>query len=393
MDEVYYPRRMDAALRRAATEFPVVLVTGARQVGKSTLIMTAFTDAYYVSMDHISEARQLEEDPRLFFARHGKTLLLDEIQYAPSAFRHLKARVDEDRHVMGQYILTGSQKFQLMKGVTESLAGRVAILELEGLSVRELGLKGKVDWPEALAKGGYPELWRKPGMDLNRYFGSYIATYVDRDVAGIIDVRNRRDFDRFLSACAARSGGVLNMSDLARDVAISHETARQWIHVLEATNQITLLAPYFETLGGRLTKAPKLYMNDTGLMCHLLGFDENVLARSHYAGAVWETFVFGELRKRIAEAGKPRKLYYYRDKNKLEVDFLEVGGGEIQLYEAKFTEAVEDNSVSKAFTPMRRVAEVLEKSRVNRVGGMNVVCRTEVPYLRQGVKITNPVEM
>jgi hypothetical protein len=384
---------MNGALRRAAREFPVILVTGARQVGKSTMVITAFPGASYVTMDHISEARQLEENPRQFFARHGKTLLLDEIQYTPSAFRHMKARVDEDRHTMGQYVLTGSQKFQLMKGVTESLAGRVAILELEGFSVRELRLSGKVDWVSVLVKGGYPELWRRPDIDLNRFFGSYVATYVERDVMGILDVRNRRDFDRFLSACAARSGGVLNMSDLARDVDISHETARQWIQVLEATNQITLLPPYFETLGGRLTKAPKLYLNDTGLMCHLLGFDANVVARSHYAGAVWETFVFGELRKRIAEDGKPRRLYYYRDKNKLEVDFLEVGGGEIQLYEAKFTEAVEDTSVSKAFGPLKRVAEVLEKSRVNRVGGMNVVCRTELPYVRQGVKVTNPVEL
>jgi predicted AAA+ superfamily ATPase len=174
---------------------------------------------------------------------------------------------------MGQFILTGSQKFPLMREVSDSLAGRTAIVELENFSSSELHLPAERDWTAILARGFFPELWRRPELATAEFYSSYISTYLERDVRQILNVQSLRDFERFLRSAAARSGQLLNFSDLARDVGIKPQTARDWLNVLEASNQISLLEPYFENIGKRIVKSPKLYLNDPGMLCFLLGFD------------------------------------------------------------------------------------------------------------------------
>jgi predicted AAA+ superfamily ATPase len=264
---MYITRQITPKIKALASQFPAVILTGARQVGKSTLLKTEFPHFNYVTLDLPSLAELAENDPKSFLAQHPAPLIIDEIQYAPKLFRHLKIAIDEDRHAMGRYILAGSQKFVLMKEVADSLAGRAAILNLEALSAAELGLTKDSDWQNVLHRGFYPELWRQPDMSNSSFFASYLASYLERDVRQILNVKNLRDFERFIRACAARSAQLLNMSDLARDVGIKSQTAREWLSVLEASNQISLLEPFFENVGKRIVKSPKLYMNDPGFLC------------------------------------------------------------------------------------------------------------------------------
>jgi hypothetical protein len=325
----------------AARFFPVLVVTGARQVGKTSLLRRAFPDHAYVSLEVPSVADLAEHDSAAFFARYPAPVLIDEVQYAPGILRALKTVVDADRHAMGRYILTGSQKFELMRGVSESLAGRCAVLELEGLSAAELaggGVGTAAALDELMVRGGLPELWRQRELPSGLFYSSYLATYLERDVRQLVNVGSLRDFERFMRACAARSGQLLNRSDLARDVGVSHTTAGEWLSVLVASNQLRLLEPWFDNLGKRLTKSPKLYLCDTGLLCFLLGIAPGELAQSPYRGAVFETWVFAELRKLLARDDASRRVAFYRDQSQREVDFVVEGGGRFTLIEAKLTE-------------------------------------------------------
>ncbi len=339
---MWIQRRFSTQLVQASATFPVVALTGARQVGKSSLLKRSFPDHHYVSLDVPSVASAAEHDPTAFFARHPLPVLIDEVQYAPGLFRPLKALVDADRHAMGRIIVTGSQKFPMMQGLSDSLAGRCAILELEGLSAAELAATG-VDVAGSLTRtierGAFPELWRQPEQRAELFYGSYLATYIERDVRQLLNVGKLRDFERFLRACAVRSGQLLNKSDLARDVGISPSTAGEWLSVLVASNQLDLLEPWFANVGKRLVKSPKLYLRDTGLLCYLLGIGTGELDRSPYAGAIFETWVYGELRKTIAASGRPRPLYFYRDQENREVDFVVDRGGRLTLLECKLTES------------------------------------------------------
>jgi uncharacterized protein len=284
-------RRLDTLSR----QFPAVLVTGARQTGKTSLLRHAFPDADFVSLDLPSAAHQAEESPEQFLRSRSEPMILDEVQYAPGLFRHLKARIDDDRHRMGRFLMTGSQKFTLMESLSESLAGRAAIVELQTLSAEEIRSAFPRREPgvaETLWRGGFPELYRNRSLDPRDFFTSYVATYLERDVRLALRVASLRDFERFVRSCAIRSGQLLNMADLARDVGIAGSTARDWISVLEASNQVLLLEPYFGNLGKRLIKTPKLYLCDTGILCFLLGFDSpSSMESSPFIGAIWETFV------------------------------------------------------------------------------------------------------
>lgn len=325
----------------AARFFPVVVVTGARQVGKTSLLRRAFPEHAYVSLEVPSVAELAEHDSAAFFARYPAPLLIDEVQYAPGVLRALKTVVDGDRHAMGRYILTGSQKFELMRGVSESLAGRCAVLELEGLGAAELasgGIETAAALDDLMTRGGMPELWRQRELPVGLFFSSYLATYLERDVRQLVNVGSLRDFERFMRACAARSGQLLNRSDLARDVGVSHTTAGEWLSVLVASNQLRLLEPWFDNVGERLVKSPKLYLCDTGLLCFLLGIAPGELVQSPYRGAVFETWVFAELRKLLARDDTSRRLFFYRDQGQREVDFIVEGGGRFTLIEAKLTE-------------------------------------------------------
>jgi uncharacterized protein len=340
---VRFYRTLSQRIRAAAAHFPVVILTGARQTGKTTLLREAFDSHSYTSLDLPSDAALAEGAPESFFRSHQPPVVVDEVQYAPGLFRHIKVMVDQRRHEAGLFVLTGSQKFPLMKEVSDSLAGRSAWFELEGLSARELALGG-VDIVDQdvlssfLLRGQLPELWRDRELPRSDFWRAYLATYIERDVRQILNVSSLRDFERFVRLCAAYNGQLLNKVELARGVGVSSKTIDQWLSVLQASNQVALLEPHYANVGKRIVKSPKLYFNDTGLLCFLLGLDAGALARTHVLGSIWETFVYAELRKECAANAPERSIWFYRDQQGREVDFLVQGGGAILCMECKWTE-------------------------------------------------------
>lgn len=336
---MWIPRDVEGRVRRSARTRPVVVLTGARQTGKTSTLRRCFPSHSFVSLDLPTEAEQAEKEPAAFLRRHPAPVVIDEVQYAPALFRHLKAAVEARRSRNGQFLLTGSQKFTLMKGVSESLAGRADIVELETLSLAEvLGVLPATSVEAMVVRGGFPELHATPDIDAVAFYNSYLATYLERDVRSLANVGSLRDFERFLRACALRSANILNKADLARDVGIAPSTAAQWLSVLEASGQLVLLEPWFSNRTKSIVKSPKLYLADTGLLCTLLNIrSEEALRQSPAVGAVWETFVFAQLRHRERRAGRVGSLFFWRDRTR-EVDFVADVGGRVELFEAKWTE-------------------------------------------------------
>lgn len=336
---MWIARELETRLRHAVKTRPVVVLTGARQTGKTSTLLRLFPDFEFVSLDLPTEAEQAEKEPSLFLKRHPAPVVIDEVQYAPGLFRHLKAVVDANRGRSGQFLLTGSQKFSLMKNVSDSLAGRAEILELETLSLGEIRQAlPETSLERAIVRGGFPELYANQDIDASAFYNSYLATYLERDVRSLANVGSLRDFERFLRACALRSANLLNKADLARDVGIAPSTANQWLSMLEASGQIVLLEPWFSNKTKAMVKSPKLYLADSGLLCALLNIRSvEMLRQSPAAGAVWETFVFAQLRGRERRAGRRGSLYFWRDRSR-EVDFVVDMAGNLELFEAKWTE-------------------------------------------------------
>jgi predicted AAA+ superfamily ATPase len=336
---MWITRSVEPSLLHSAETRPAVVLTGARQTGKTSTLRRLFPEHGFVSLDLPTEAEQAEKEPDAFLRRHPAPVILDEVQYAPSLFRHLKVAVDLERERPGQFLLTGSPKFTLMRGVSESLAGRAEIVELETLSLKELrGGRPETGLQTAIVRGGFPELYANPEIDAVGYYNSYLATYLERDVRSLANVGSLRDFERFLRACALRSANLLNKAELARDIGIAPSTANQWLSVLEASGQIVLLEPFFSNRTKSIVKSPKLYLADTGLLCALLNIrSEADLQRAPHVGAVWETFVFAQLRARERREGRTGSLFFWRDRTR-EVDFVVERGGRVELFEAKWTE-------------------------------------------------------
>lgn len=338
-----YPRRCAGRVIELARFFPAVVLTGARQSGKTTLLRSTFAEHHYVSLDLPSVAEQAERNPAQFLAENPAPVVVDEVQYAPGLFRHVKAAIDRDRHSMGRFILTGSQHFTLMKGVSESLAGRCGIVDLENLSHEEISaVIGSQDTRKKLlslmVRGQFPELWRVRKLPRWDFYSAYLATYLERDVRQILNVTSLRDFERFLRVLAARPGAMLNKSDIARDVGVSVKAVGDWLSVLQASGQIVMLEPWFSNIGKRMVKTPKVYFRDSGLLCFLLNIDEESLSKSPSLGAVWETFLFAEMRKLNAVLASPVNMWYYRDQRAREIDFVLERGGRLSFVECKWQE-------------------------------------------------------
>lgn len=367
-------------------QFPAVLVTGARQAGKTSILRHLYPQASYLSLDLPTNAEAANTAPEQLLSQHPEPVIIDEIQYAPSLLRHLKYRIDKNRSP-GRYLLTGSQVFPLMQGVSESLAGRCAVLNLHTLSRAELLDSGHLaEETSHIFLGGYPELHVRAEADL--WFPAYVATYLERDVRNILRVVDLQDFNRFIRACALRTSQVINYSDLARDTGIAPNTARKWMGLLQTSSIISLVEPYFGNRTKRLIKSPKLFFLDTGLAAFLSGFrSEEDLFASSLAGAFWETHVFGQITKHAASQGSSPPLNFWRTANGPEVDLvIEQAGGKAMAIECKFKEH-----------PGKADAAGLSALAESEKGGIRkkvIVCRTKVTYkLSDDTLVVNTSEL
>jgi uncharacterized protein len=340
----YITRDIEAQLARLIASSPCVAVTGPRQAGKSTLLRHCLPTYTYVTLDDPFYREQANSDPQLFLDTLGERAIIDEIQFAPNLLSYVKIRVDERRSVKGQFVFTGSQQFGLIKNLSDTLAGRIALLELLPLSVAEKRQQLSIpDTPglfrHAALTGSYPELVVDNTVDLQSWYASYLQTYLERDIRTIYNIGDLRDFQRFVRLLSARCGQQMNMSEFSRELGISVPTIKSWLSILEASRVIYLLPPYYSNLGKRITKAPKLYFIDIGLACRLAGVkDEEHLLNGPMAGPLFENFCVQETIKFFLGRGKQPPLYYLRTGNGLEVDLLiEPALGQLLPVEIKLT--------------------------------------------------------
>lgn len=345
---MYIKRTMEATILNASNRFPVLMVTGPRQIGKTTLLQRCSeTNRHYVTLDDLNERSLAKTDPELFFKRNPPPILIDEVQYAPELFSYIKIICDRER-TNGLFWLTGSQKFHLMQNISESLAGRVAILDLLGLSQAEIFNHAQDSQPllptpewlnharehakkdfglmeiyKRIWTGSFPQIVLQPETDRDLFYASYVQTYIQRDVREITNITNETGFYNFLRAVAARTGQLLNYADLARDADINHRTVKDWLNILEASGIIYLLRPYHNNVVNRLIKTPKIYFLDTGLCSYLTRWQSiESLEAGAMSGHILETYIFTEILKSYWHNGKEAYFNFYRDKDDREVDLI-----------------------------------------------------------------------
>ena len=392
---MYIEREIEQTIDAMLAQGKVVLVTGARQVGKTTALKQHLGDAFdYVSMENPRDYLLAKEDAVLFFESHDLPIIIDEVQRVPELFSPVKWIVDQSEE-KGRIVLTGSQTYHLMKGVSESLAGRIKILEMPSLSLRELAgdplsphpyIPKKLPAKSAgkrtpagdiwsiIHRGSMPQL-QDPDIDWDSYYSDYVAAYLERDVRDLVNVKDETKFYRFMVACAARTGQLLNTTDIGNAVDVDHKTVKSWNSVLQASNIIRIVEPFWPNVGKRLTKTPKLFFMDTGLVCHLTRWTTpEQLRRGAAAGHVFETFAVSEILKSFMNAGKNlRDITFYRDAAKREIDLLVQDGRILHPVEVKMGATVGADAV--------RNFSRLEGLPGYEVGFGHVVCQTPEPYL------------
>lgn len=374
-------RTLQERLLKLAAAFPVVTLTGPRQSGKTTLCRLAFPDKPYITLESPAERQRAADDPLGFLGAFPDGAIIDEVQRVPELPSYLQGMVDEDPRP-GRFILTGSQNFGIWESVTQSLAGRTALLELLPLSLEEL--RRFEDPPQSLFEtvwsGGYPRIFER-NLPPSDWLESYVATYVERDVRQLVNVGDLIQFQTFLRLCAGRTGQLLNYSSLAADVGISQPTAKAWLSVLEASYLVFRLPPFHRNLGKRLVKSPKLYFYDTGVACSLLGIETPAQLETHpLRGSIFESWVVAEVAKQILHRGRRPRLSFYRDRGGLEVDLLVEGGGELTAVEIKSGQT----PTSGFFTGLDRFADIVEPMSQTRLGRRIAVYGGAEPQTRSG---------
>lgn len=354
---MYIQRKIEKQLKYLSGHYPAVVISGARQTGKTTMIKEVCgkgDDITYVTLDYPRIRDLARNDPELFLQQYPAPVIIDEIQYAPELLPYIKIRIDENG-APGQYYMTGSQMFRLMKNVSESLAGRVGILSLYGLSRAEiLSTKESPFLPnqnleimteetittifDKIYRGSMPKMIIDPELTPESYFGGYMQTYIERDIRDLVEIKNESRFQKFIASVAVRTGQELNLSDIGKDVGIDSKTVDHWLSLLVTSGLVYLLQPYSGNTIKRIVKRPKLYFMDTGLACYLsLWNDPRVLERSAMAGAMFETYVVSEIIKQYSNEGIDvrSRLSYYRDNNGKEIDLIILENGVLYPIEIK----------------------------------------------------------
>lgn len=338
---MYLHRHLEKPLLEALRHFPATLITGCRQSGKSTLLQHILKGYNYISLDDMLIRNLAENDPSLFLKTYKPPLILDEIQYAPNLLPYLKIHIDADRRNYGQYALTGSQIFPLMKGVSESLAGRIAIFQLYPLSWKEIPNVNPYDemvMARQMLRGFYPEFQVQPDLNQKFWYSAYLSTYLERDLRAMRNIQDLGQFQRYLILLAARAGQLLNLNEICKECGISHTTAKDWLTLLQATSIIYLLEPYARNVTKRIVKTPKLYFVDTGLLCYLLRIESTEqLIHSPFGGHVFENMVVMDKIKQFSEKGERPPYYFYRTHAGFEIDLLLDHGDTFDTYEIKFS--------------------------------------------------------
>ena len=390
----YIRRSLEKIVLQVTKEYPVVLLSGPRQVGKTTMLKKLMegTERSYVSLDDLQERELARTDPELFLQLHKPPILIDEVQYAPELFPYIKLIVDKEQ-TKGDFWLTGSEVFSLMRGVQESLAGRVALLSLSSLSQTEVyggeeeiftldqeslfsRKKGRksVDASEVfqrIFKGSMPAIVSGGISSTGIFYSSYLSTYIERDVKSLSDTIDSLKFLRFITALAARCSQMLNISELARDAELNQKQVKDWLRILETLGILFYLYPYSNNLLKRLVKTPKVYFYDTGLVAYLTKWSSpETLASGAMSGAILENYVVSEIRKTYLNSGKEAFMYYYRDKDAKEIDLVLEQDGELHPIEIK-------KSANPA-SEILRVFPVLDKSSLKRGNGAVICLKTEL---------------
>jgi uncharacterized protein len=351
----FVKRQIEASILSLLPKYPILALTGPRQSGKTTLLKKLFADYRYISLENTDERLFAEEDPNGFIAKYDTKVILDEVQRAPALLSYLQTKVDESG-LMGQYILSGSQNFHLLEGITQSLAGRVALFKLLPFDSQELHAEGLLpsEWRTMIIKGFYPAVYARD-LDPSIFYSNYLQTYIDRDVSALANIHDMRLFRNFISLCAARIGQLVNLNNLATECGISQPTAKSWLSILESSYIVHLLPPYFENFNKRIVKTPKLYFYDTGLVSFLLGLRHaDDLDDTALAGSLFENLVISDILKKNHHQYLLREYWFWRDSNGHEIDLLTRRGGGFDIFEIKSTQTV----LPKLFNGMKYFSDI-----------------------------------
>lgn len=339
-------RTIENAIFTSLKQYPVIALTGPRQSGKTTLVRS-ISDYDYRTLEDPDNKEFATEDPRGFLNSIEGKAILDEVQNVPSLFSYIQGRVDQSR-IMGQYILSGSQNFQMMAHITQSLAGRVAIHNLLPLDLMELKQADLLpdDIFTLCTNGSYPAIYDRE-LNADRYYANYINTYVERDISQLVNIQDKSTFKRFLKICASRAGSLVNYNNIAKDVGVSHTTIRNWLSILETSYVITLLTPFYKNYSKRQIKSPKLYFWDTGLLCHLLDIRKGNLQVTHPLwGHIFEQLIVVDYLKKNAHLDQLRTYHFWRDSKGHEVDLLYAENNQLHIHEIKASTTIQNKHLA-----------------------------------------------